>query len=103
MCFVEFYFKLWLAVRGVYKMVNSETMMFKMDKDRENEARDILFTVYQALNEKGYNPINQLVGYILSGDPTYITNHLNARSVVRRLERDELLEEIVRFYLENKK
>ena len=84
-------------------MANSETMMFKMDKDRENEVRDILFTVYEALKEKGYNPINQLVGYILSGDPTYITNHLNARSVVRRLERDELLEEIVRFYLENKK
>jgi uncharacterized protein (UPF0297 family) len=92
-----------LEGRGVLKMADSETMMFKMDKDKENEARDILFTVYKALNEKGYNPINQLVGYILSGDPTYITNHLNARSVVRRLERDELLEEIVRFYLENKK
>jgi uncharacterized protein (UPF0297 family) len=89
--------------RGVLMMAESETMMFKMEKDKENEARDILFTVYQALNEKGYNPINQLVGYILSGDPTYITNHLNARSVIRRLERDELLEEIVRFYLENKK
>lgn len=84
-------------------MANGETMMFKMEKDREAEAREILFTVYEALNEKGYNPINQLVGYILSGDPTYITNHLNARSVVKRLERDELLEEIVRFYLENKK
>ncbi len=82
---------------------SSETMMFKMDKDKENEARNILFTVYEALKEKGYNPINQLVGYILSGDPTYITNHQNARSVVRRLERDELLEEIVHFYLENKK
>jgi len=94
MCFVK---------QGVGIMVNGETMMFKMEKDRENEARDILFTVYKALTEKGYNPINQLVGYILSGDPTYITNHMNARSVVKRLERDELLEEIVRFYLENKK
>lgn len=92
-----------LIGRGVLIMANSGTMMFKMDKDKENEARDILFTVYEALKEKGYNPINQLVGYILSGDPTYITNHQNARSVVRRLERDELLEEIVRFYLENKK
>ena len=82
---------------------SSETMMFKMDKDKEKEARNILFTVYEALKEKGYNPINQLVGYILSGDPTYITNHQNARSVIRRLERDELLEEIVNFYLENKK
>ena len=84
-------------------MANSETMMFNMDKEKENEARAILFSVYEALKEKGYNPINQIVGYILSGDPTYITNHLNARSIVRRLERDELLEEIVRFYLENKK
>ncbi len=96
-------FRALLDGRRVLKMADSETMMFKMDKEKENEARDILFTVYKALNEKGYNPINQLVGYILSGDPTYITNHLNARSVVRRLERDELLEEIVRYYLENKK
>jgi len=92
-----------LTGRRVLIMTDSGTMMFKMEKDRENEARDILFSVYEALKEKGYNPINQLVGYILSGDPTYITNHQNARSVVRRLERDELLEEIVRFYLENKK
>lgn len=84
-------------------MASSETMLFKMDKDKENEVRDILFSVYQALKEKGYNPINQIVGYILSGDPTYITSHMNARSIVRRLERDELLEEITRFYLENKK
>jgi len=84
-------------------MTNSETVMFNMDKDKENKARDVLFSVYQALKEKGYNPINQLVGYMLSGDPTYITNHLNARSVVRKLERDEFLEEILKFYLENKK
>lgn len=84
-------------------MTNNETMMFKVDKDNANEAREILFTVFQALKEKGYNPINQIVGYILSGDPTYITNHNNARSIIRRLERDELLEEIVKFYLENMK
>ncbi len=81
-------------------MPNNETMMFKVDKEKVNEARELLLTVYQALKEKGYNPINQIVGYILSGDPTYITNHQNARSVIRRLERDELLEEIVRFYLD---
>ena len=80
-------------------MVSNETMKFKVDKDNENEARDILSVVFEALNEKGYNPINQLVGYILSGDPTYITNHKNARSVIRKLERDELLEEIVKFYI----
>lgn len=84
-------------------MTGSETMMFKMDKDKQEQAKEILFTVFQALKEKGYNPINQIVGYILSGDPTYITSHMNARSVVRRLERDELLEEIVRYYLESGK
>jgi len=84
-------------------MPDNETMMFKVDKDKVNEAREIISTIYQALKEKGYNPINQIVGYILSGDPTYITSHNNARSIIRRLERDELLEEIVRFYLEKMK
>ena len=82
-------------------MVGNETMMFKVDKDYECEAREILSLVFEALNEKGYNSINQLVGYILSGDPTYITNHKNARSIIRKLERDELLEEIVKFYIRN--
>jgi len=100
--YIDFGFKQVDAGR-VAEMADSETMMFKMDKEKENEARNIIFSVYQALKEKGYNPINQIVGYILSGDPTYITNHMNARSIVRRLERDELLEEIVRYYLENKK
>lgn len=84
-------------------MADSETMMFKVEKDKVDEARDILFSVYQALKEKGYNPVNQIVGYILSGDPTYITNHQNARSIIRRLERDELLEEILKYYLEENK
>ena len=71
-------------------MVNNETMMFNMDRDEAKETREILNTVYQALIERGYNPINQLVGYFLSGDPTYITNHKNARSLIRKIERDEL-------------
>jgi uncharacterized protein (UPF0297 family) len=79
----------------------NETMMFNVDKEKDNEAKDILISVYQALKEKGYNPINQMVGYILSGDPTYITNYKNARSIIRRLERDELLEEVLKFYLES--
>ncbi len=79
--------------------MNHETMMFKVDKENTNQAREILLTVYDALKEKGYNPISQIVGYILSGDPTYITNHNNARSVIRKLERDELLEELVKTYL----
>ncbi len=82
-------------------MDENETMKFKVGGEKVNEAREILLTVYQALKEKGYNPINQIVGYILSGDPTYITSHQNARSIIRRLERDELLEEIIRTYLED--
>ncbi|MBB6214798.1 uncharacterized protein (UPF0297 family) [Anaerosolibacter carboniphilus] len=78
------------------------TMKFNVDKEKINEAEEILVNVYKALKEKGYNPINQLVGYILSGDPTYITSHNNARSLIRQLERDELLEELIKKYLENK-
>lgn len=78
---------------------NNETMMFKVDKEKPSEAREIIMTVFASLKEKGYDPISQLVGYLLSGDPTYITNYNNARSVIRRLERDDLLEEIVRHYL----
>jgi len=80
-----------------------ETVMFKkMQGEEFNQARDILLKVYAALIEKGYNPINQLVGYLLSGDPAYITSHQNARSLIRRLERDELLEELVKNYLKEK-
>jgi uncharacterized protein (UPF0297 family) len=85
-------------------MVNNinETMKFNVSKDKINEAREIIFSVYKALEEKGYNPINQMVGYILSGDPTYITSYNNARSLIRKLERDELIEELLRHYLTNK-
>lgn len=76
------------------------TMKFKVKAEEEiNEARKVLQEVYEALKEKGYNPINQLVGYFLSGDPAFITSHKNARSTIRKLERDELLEELVRVYL----
>jgi uncharacterized protein (UPF0297 family) len=83
-------------------MSMNETMFFNVDNENEtkNTAKNILLEVYKSLEKKGYNPINQIVGYILSGDPTYITNYENARSIIRRLERDELLEEIVKFYLE---
>lgn len=81
---------------------HSETQKFTdFDKLVKNEARDILLQVYAALKEKGYNPVNQIVGYILSGDPTYITSYRNARSLISKLERDELLEEVVCFYLDN--
>lgn len=78
--------------------ISENTVMFKVQAE-DNKAREILLEVYDALKEKGYNPINQLVGYLLSGDPAYITNHNNARSLIRKLERDELLEELVKKYL----
>lgn len=77
-----------------------KTVYFQVDaEESENKAQKILLDVYGALKEKGYNPLNQLVGYLLSGDPAYITNHLNARSLIRQVERDELLEELVASYL----
>lgn len=82
--------------------VSDQTMMFKRKAEEENSAREILFRVYAALKERGYNPINQLVGYLLSGDPAYITSHNNARNLIRRIERDELMEELVKHYLEQK-
>lgn len=81
--------------------MSSGTTIIKFDKGNESQAREILLTVYAALKEKGYNPISQIVGYIMSDDPTYITNHNNARSVIRKLERDELLEELVKHYLKD--
>jgi len=77
-----------------------ETMKFKPIEESGNEARDILLYVYKALQAKGYDPITQLVGYIISGDPTYITSYNSARSMICRLERDEIIEELVRSYLE---
>jgi uncharacterized protein (UPF0297 family) len=76
-----------------------KTMNFKVEKESTNQTREILREVYEALVEKGYNPINQLVGYILSGDPTYITSHNNARNKIRTIERDELLEKLVKNYI----
>ena len=77
-----------------------ETMKMKPIADSGNEAQDILLYVYQALQAKGYDPITQLTGYIISGDPTYITSYNSARSLIGRVERDMLLEELVRSYLE---
>lgn len=84
-------------------MSNSfETQKFtNQEKSVKSQASLILSEVYNSLTEKGYNPTNQIVGYILSGDPTYITSHKNARTLISKVERDELLEEIVNFYLDN--
>lgn len=80
-------------------MSMDETMSFEVEREKNVKTKEILIKVYQALEEKGYNPINQIVGYILSGDPTYITSHNNARNLIRQLERDELLEKMVRNYI----
>ena len=80
-------------------MANDETMCFKVPNERKLETREILKEVYEALSEKGYNPVNQIVGYILSGDPTYITSHKGARNLIRQVERDELLEKMVKNYI----
>ena len=76
-----------------------KTMNFKLEREQNIDAQKLLKEVYDALSEKGYNPINQLVGYILSGDPTYITSHNNVRNKIRAIERDELLEKIVKYYI----
>ena len=78
------------------------TQFFEVPQDQSISASDVLSQVYDALAEKGYNPVNQIVGYIMSGDPTYITSHKNARSLIMKVERDELIEETVKYYIENK-
>ena len=82
--------------------VNDETVRFDFDDSRKQEISETLAIVYRALEEKGYNPINQIVGYILSGDPTYITSHNNARSLIMKVERDELVEEVIRYFIAGK-
>lgn len=81
--------------------MNNNTITFSIGDQTEQEIRNILVTVYDSLKEKGYNPINQIVGYILSEDPTYITTHNNARNLIRRIDRDTLLQSLVRYYLSN--
>ena len=79
--------------------MNDRTMTFSIGDQTEQEIRNILITVYDSLKKKGYNPINQIVGYILSEDPTYITTHNNARNLIRKIDRDTLLQSLVRYYL----
>lgn len=80
----------------------SNTQFFKVEKEPEMQVKDVLAVVYAALTEKGYNPVNQIVGYIMSGDPTYITSHNNARSLIMKVERDEIVEEVLQEYIKEK-
>ncbi len=77
----------------------NNTQYFKVEKENTVSVKDILALVYQALSEKGYNPVNQIVGYVMSGDPTFITSHNNARSLIMKVERDELVEELLKEYI----
>ncbi|MEI3380329.1 MAG: IreB family regulatory phosphoprotein [Dorea sp.] len=79
----------------------TNTQFFQVESGPQIKARDILEIVYKALSEKGYNPVNQIVGYIMSGDPTYITSHNGARSLIMKMERDELVEEMLKTYIEH--
>ena len=81
--------------------MTDKTIQFTIKEDHEREMKQTLSLVYNALNEKGYNPVSQIVGYILSEDPTYITTHNNARSLIRRIDRDELLQSLVKNYLKD--
>ena len=78
----------------------SSTQYFKVKPDQESGTRKVLSIVYEALTKKGYDPVNQIVGYIMSGDPTYITNYMGARSLIMKVERDELVEELLRVYVD---
>ena len=77
----------------------NQTQFFKVEKEPEIQVKDVLEIVYRSLSEKGYNPLNQIVGYIMSCDPTYITSHNNARSLIMKVERDELVEELLADYI----
>ena len=79
----------------------NNTQYFKVQKEQEIEVKDVIAMIYEALREKGYNPVNQIVGYVMSGDPTYITSHNGARSLIRRVERDEIIELLLDFYIKN--
>ena len=79
----------------------NNTQYFRVEKEPELKVGDVLTIVYRALSQKGYNPVNQIVGYIMSGDPTYITSHNNARSLIMKVERDELVEEVLKAYIKN--
>ncbi len=78
----------------------NNTQYFKVQKEQEIKVKDIIASVYEALSEKGYNPVNQIVGYVMSGDPTYITSHKGARSLIMKAERDEIIEELLQDYIE---
>jgi len=93
-------FRRYSSLGGLHMREINNTQYFKVQKEPELQVNDMLREVYYALTEKGYNPVNQIVGYIMSGDPTYITSHKGARSMVMKVERDEIIEELLGDYIE---
>lgn len=89
-----------MEVKPFMQEINN-TQYFKVQKEQEIEVEDVIERIYEALKEKGYNPVNQIVGYVMSGDPTYITSHNGARSLIRRVERDEIIELLLDYYIKN--
>lgn len=85
----------------MHEPISEPTMIFSVHEDKGKEMKTILTAVYDALKEKGYNPVNQIVGYLLSEDPTYITTHNNARALIRKLDRDELLHTLIQSYIDS--
>ncbi|MGP1348664.1 MAG: IreB family regulatory phosphoprotein [Stomatobaculum sp.] len=79
-----------------------DTQFFQAIQENKMDVSEVLRLIYEALSEKGYNPVNQIVGYVMSGDPTYITSHKNARSLIMKVERDDILEELLSYYIDNK-
>ena len=79
----------------------NNTQYFNVQKDMDFEVKDVIARIYEALTDKGYNPVNQIVGYVMSGDPTYITSHKGARSLIMRVERDEIIEVLLEDYIQN--
>ena len=89
-----------MEVSSFMQEINN-TQYFKVQKEQEIEVKDVIARIYEALKEKGYNPVNQIVGYVMSGDPTYITSYNGARSLIRRVERDEIIEHLLEDYIKN--
>ena len=86
---------------GENTVIDRGTIMFEVDSEKSQKIDEVMRNVHKALVEKGYNPVNQIVGYVMTGDPTYITSHTEARNAIQKIERDELLEELVRRYLKS--
>ena len=89
-----------MEVSAIMQEINN-TQYFNVQKDMDFEVKDVIARIYEALTEKGYNPVNQIVGYVMSGDPTYITSHKGARSLIMRVERDEIIEVLLEDYIQN--